>query len=786
VGAPVHRELSALERAWPWLGASALGTAALTTVTWLAVEGHLDGILGERPADHVLRGYTPVGLFLGVAALVLAALAAAYSLRKRPLQEPLQAGRGAMTTWLWLHVAAGILAVAAVLLHAGHGLVSAELSTGKVLAAIFALLTLSGIGWRLAYHVVPPRAARVVGNHSERGSELHAEARALEIEKTAAGGSAELHRLTAWLLADPRAPDEITAAGAALGPAEQGTLVEIARLSESRHRALARRALQARTTRVLQAWRVAHVPLALLAVPAILAHAIFALDLHVLAVGPGDAPLQALSGFHRARECASCHRAIVEQWSGSMHAHAMRSPVTVAQNNQLLAADLGAQSSPDPRHLCVNCHGPVGVAATGRARLPLERSGYDDGLLNEGVGCSACHQWRGAEGAGIAGLATFQEGLRPGSTCFGAIDDPVGNAFHRSRAANIVKRDGALCKSCHSVQYDTNGDGKIQKGVDLVLQTTTQEYEEYAARGGRPTCAGCHMPVLAGVDRAAEHASLVTEQDTEAPLRQVHDHSFVGVDYAIDEVAARDPQRAAREALLRSAARLEIEPSAAAVKGGELTFVAAITSAGVGHNLPSGFAFARQMWLEVRVTGEGGRLLFASGVLARPSDDLCDAATLDEADNPARPFLVGCKVSDRQLVSFQQKLVDRIDVVRESDGSPRLDAQGETRAVAAAGAKETWLQHLTAGAVPRVRPSDGTVLAPIVPDETRRLVYRVPVGDTRRVGVSVRLLFRSLAPYMIRALGAGQAAGEVPLAPLVENLQVVEMAAKTMVVAGGT
>jgi hypothetical protein len=202
----------------------------------------------------------------------------------------------------------------------------------------------------------------------------------------------------------------------------------------------------------------------------------------------------------------------------------------------------------------------------------------------------------------------------------------------------------------------------------------------------------------------------------------------------------------------------------------------------VGHNLPSGFAFARQMWLEVRVTGEGGRPLFTSGVLAKASDDLCDAGTLDEADNPARPFVVGCKASDRQLVSYQQKLVDRVEVERDRDGSPKLDARGETRAAAAPGAKEAWLQHLTAGAVPRVRPSDGAVLAPIPPEETRRHGYKVPVGDARRVTVTVRLLFRSLAPYMLRALATGQGAAEVPLGPLCENLQVVEMGAASIAV----
>jgi hypothetical protein len=780
VGTPLLRGDRALsERAFPWLTGTALLILALAELAASGAFGAVSRWLDQRPEDHVLRGYTSVGLFLGVAAVVLGGLSAVYSLRKRPLQERLAAGRGPMTLWLWLHVAAGIVALAAALLHAGSGLVSAELSSGKILVVVFALLALSGVGWRVAYRVVPPRVAPLIGNYAQRGNDRRAEALAVEIEKVAAGGSAALRGVAAALLAPDARAAIVDDARGKVAPGEGSRLAEIEELAAARRRALVRRGAQARAVATLQAWRLAHVPLTLLVVPALVVHVVGALDLHVKAVGVGDAPLRALSGLHRSTDCATCHRAIVAQWSASMHAHASRSPVTVAQNNQLLAADLRDVASPDPRHICVNCHAPVAVAATGRARLPLRRGGYEDAFLDEGVSCAACHQWRGAEGPGVGGLASFLKGLRPGSTYFGEIEDPVGNAFHRSRAASVFGRDGALCASCHDVLYDTDGDGKITRGVDLVLQTTEEEYRDYRARGGGATCVACHMPVVPDATRVAERASLGTQQDRTAPAREVHDHSFVGVDYPIDDLRDRELQRPAREALLRAAARLELDPPPA-LRNGELVVGVAITNVGVGHSLPSGFAFARQMWLEVKIEGDGKPLL-ASGVLANASDDLCDAATFDEADNPARRFMVGCRASDRLLVNFQQKLVDRVEVDRDRAGAPKLDARGSTRAVAAPGAKEAWLQHLTAGAIPRVRSVDGAVLSPLAPDETRRFTYKVPVGGARRVTASVRLLFRSLAPYMLRALASGQAPDEAPLAPMIENLLVTEMAARTII-----
>ncbi|MEP7122869.1 MAG: multiheme c-type cytochrome [Byssovorax sp.] len=778
----LRRKLGWLERGAPWLALSAIGALVLGAAAALAAAGRLDGILAGDSADHALRGYTPFGLFLGIAATLLTLIAVAYSLRKRPLQERLPSGRGSMTLWLWLHVAAGLVAIAAVLAHAGYGLLGTELSTGKILFAIFALLSLSGVAWRVVYQVVPPAAAPKIGDYSERASDLRAEEQLIEIEKIAAGGSADLHRSKTWLIEAERSSAEIAAALAPLNEAEREKLMEIQRLADSRRRGLARKDRKARTTRLLQAWRLLHIPLALALPLALLAHIVGALDLPAKAFPPGDAPFQAIASVHPSKDCGSCHRRITEQWASSMHAHALRSPVTVAQNNQLVAAELGRLKSPDPRRLCVNCHGPLGVALAGQSRLPLSRAGYDDALLNEGIGCSTCHQYEGESSPGSAGLTKFQDGFRPGAVYRGEIDDPVGNAFHQSAPSALVKRDGGLCANCHSVEYDVDGDGKLVKGLDLVLQTTTEEFAAFAASGGKGTCVSCHMPALAGATRVAERASLVSEQDHEAPPREVHDHSFTGVDYPLDEVARKDPNRPAREALLRGAARLDVDPAAMVVKAGQLSLAVAITNIGVGHNLPSGFAFARQMWLEVRVVGEGNRSVFTSGVLARASDDLCDAGTLDDPGNPVKAFVVGCKASDPQLVSFQQKLVDHIDVERDAAGAPKANAAGDLKAIAAKGASEAWIQHLAAGAIPRVRPSDGVVLAPITPNETRTHRYLIDVRNQPRVNVTVRLLFRSIPPSMLRALGSGQAAGEIQLAPLVENLQIVEMATRTLTV----
>src|SRR5262249_42896450 len=157
------------------------------------------------------------------------------------------------------------------------------------------------------------------------------------------------------------------------------------------------------------------------------------------------------------------------------------------------------------------------------------------------------------------------------------------------------------------------------------------------AAGGDQTCITCHMPRLRAT-RAAETAAIPFEQDREAPHREVHDHSFVGVDYPLDTVAVRDPERALREALLRSAAKVDLPRSSLALRAGTLSFDVTVTNSGTGHNVPTGFAFARQMWLEVTASDASGPF-FTSGVLPSNVSDLCDTATLDEPNSPMRPHV---------------------------------------------------------------------------------------------------------------------------------------------------
>lgn len=771
----LERKRSFFERHLPWFFGALVGALTFTAAA-LIVDF---GVLAEYEAfPSIVRGYTPLGLALGVVSIGLCAVSFFYSLRKRALQERLVVLRGTMTAWLWAHVYFGVLAIVAALAHAGYGLWTAQLTTGKALLLLLVLVVASGLLWRVLYGTVPPAAAQNVGNYSELASRTRASALLVEIEKLAAGRSQRFQELERWLLDATPSDAELAQAAASLGPDEQRALYEVAGLARERQAALSREKRQAGYRRLLQGWRILHVPLSLAFLALIPVHVLWALDVPARAVPLGAVDGVHFGGFESASACEPCHRNVVEQWRTSMHAHAMTSPVMIAQANQVARSTLERASSPDPAKICVNCHGPIGAALTEQSTLPLSgslRISADDAFLNEGISCAVCHQWQGEPRTGGAGLSDFKHGLVPGREYFGPIATPVGNAFHRSSASPLFANPDQLCRNCHAVTYDRDGDGRVQRGTDLVLQTLFDEWEDYAKAGGT-TCTACHMPASTET-RAAASAEIPFEQDQDAPARRLRSHAFVGVDYPIDVPEIRERTRPAREALLKSAATVTLVPGSTRLRDGALSFAVEVANTGAGHNLPGGFAFVRQMWLEIVVRDPDGRELASSGKLADPTQDLCDANILDDAESPLRPFLSGCSSSDPLLVNFQQMLVDRVEPARDAAKRPLLDARGQPKLARVAGASEVVLQHLTGGSVPRIRPHTRTPIPTLAPAEKAVFPYGVslPAGS-RPAKLSVRLLFRTMPPYFLRALAAGQRPGDGPdLRPFVANLEIIEM-----------
>lgn len=767
--AELLRTTKLAERQGPWLLLSIISCGIFGGWALASSAGALANVDAHWFAA-ILRGYTAPGIALGVVSVLSMLVTGWYSVRKR--RRPV-GSQATMMTWLWVHVYGGLVAFVLATLHAGPGIVSFEFSSGKVLWFLLLAVVMTGVVWRLVYAWVPPVAGPQVVNYSKAGSARRAAEQETEIEKLAAGKSRELHEAKALLLSAAREGAELAAIAARVPTAEQAAFGEMARIASSRHRALRRVKLQDKYTRRLQGLRVLHVPLTLFFGGLLVVHVLGAFDVLPKTLSPETTKDGPFAAFAPSESCKGCHGAIYAQWADSMHAHALRSPLTIAQNNLDVAISLKGAAYPDPKRVCIHCHAPTGAMATTETTLPLPGGA----AMNEGISCVACHAHAEPSVPGGGGFRSqLLAKLEPGRKYYGPLTAPVGNANHRSEASPMFQKPESICASCHNVHLDRDGDGKIVKGVDLVLQTTYDEFREYQAAGGGASCPTCHMPVVPGLTRAADTALVPFEQDKAAPPRVVHDHSFVGVDYPLDTVQERDPQAPKRAALLRGAASVAFE-APPAVEAGKLKFQIALTNQ-TGHNLPTGFAFARQMWLEVVATGPAGEVLFSSGKVAKPSSDLCDASTLDD---DLKKHVVGCDAADPQLVNVQLKLIDRIAVLPDAKGAPSKDDRGEFVVVGGRDAHETVLQHPEGGAIARKRPATKEAVVPLRPLEKRTFGYAValPRGVAKGTGtLSVRLLFRNVPPYFVRALGALQAPDEkVKVGALVDRLQIVEMAA---------
>ncbi len=149
--------------------------------------------------------------------------------------------------------------------------------------------------------------------------------------------------------------------------------------------------------------------------------------------------------------CATCHRAFVDEWSGSRHAKAFS-----GMTYQKAARLMGMRATQ-----CDTCHAPGLVQTTGADQLPGFRQLAN--VPDRGVMCVCCH----LDGDG-------------------AMHGPYGGKteFHKTVKDDSFKTN-APCVACHG---QTAG-----AGADYDQVTPFKTYEA-TAKG--TTCATCHMPTV--------------------------------------------------------------------------------------------------------------------------------------------------------------------------------------------------------------------------------------------------------------------------------------------------
>lgn len=299
-----------------------------------------------------------------------------------------------------------------------------------------------------------------------------------------------------------------------------------------------------------------------------------------------------IADFDTPESCAVCHPQHYDEWQGSIHAYSATNPVMWAGSKRI------GELTDFPLN-CVGCHAPIYTLTAPGPQPVLYSADQLPEAARGGVTCISCHK-----------LYDVYNGVNQFTQCadyyFGTIPDPIEHGYHTSDYSPI-HAEALVCRSCHNVE-NLN---------DLQVEFTYTEWlDANQAAGGTEfepaiqTCQDCHMPARTGPAALG------------GPDRTVHGHSFVGGDVALTPFADSHRQFGAVSDLMRTAGAVDVQPR---YTSGLLTDVElAVTNLNEGHDLPSGAAFDRQVWLEIFATDGTGNILIETGTLDA-NGDLRDA-----------------------------------------------------------------------------------------------------------------------------------------------------------------
>jgi len=393
-------------------------------------------------------------------------------------------------------------------------------------------------------------------------------------------------------------------------------------------------------------------------------------------------------GFASPVQCAACHPNHFAQWSISNHAYAIHDPVFEAM------VQLGQeQTEGELGDFCVECHSPI-AARTDQAPVVMDSTGAHrqplDVLDPIATDGISCDVCHTMTSVEAAANARFD--MTPDGTRRATIADPIDNDFHTS-SSSVLHERSQMCGSCHNVVIELFTEA-------FRIESTFREWQ-ISRFNGVKECQDCHMegsPGQAAVD---------------GPEREVHDHRMIGVDVSLlppEAFPGYDEMREATTALLQESAELE-----ATFDASRSVLELRIDNL-AGHALPTGATADREMWIELLVRDDAGELVFSSGTLDERGDL--------KQENPEHTLEPG---ADPQLTVYRQKMIFDPSLEDPTDTT-------EPHEVDFLWQPNTFEENLV--------PAGG-VTKPAYD------LSELPAGE---YDVSIRMLFRSFPPHLLRKL----------------------------------
>ncbi len=451
--------------------------------------------------------------------------------------------------------------------------------------------------------------------------------------------------------------------------------------------------------------------------------------------------------FLSASECKDCHPKQYQEWRTSMHSYAVHSPAVQHFIDFVLKQSGGTLGS-----FCTRCHTPIGIS---EGESPLRPNAKRSKEALNSVSCTVCHAAYTWDGQASAVFHVPIAG-DPDPTMHGPFygpDEPspdpasriIARTPHKARRSTHIT-EGRFCSRCHDVFFPD--------GTRLEEAFIEWKNSPYARKGIH--CQDCHMSPIPGkyVPREQWPLEAIVDDDVfpEAPKRRRSSHKFTGPDYSLipkfgqadleledDDFKALETQlEEDRKTLLRNAATMRVDHPKQMPPGERLRVRVDVTNSGAGHNLPTGFATERQVWLEVVVRDRAGKTLYISGDIDRFGD---------LRDENSEEVQKGILAKDRDLFNAQGRFV-----IKDFRGT-EVEAISPTNRLLDPVPYEVpapWPASILG-----VSPGARIFKNGIPPHGTKGATYRVriPEGTEGPLALSVRLRYRNFPPHLLKEIG---------------------------------
>jgi hypothetical protein len=355
------------------------------------------------------------------------------------------------------------------------------------------------------------------------------------------------------------------------------------------------------------------------------------------------------SHFQTSDRCVACHNGLSTptgadisigiNWRTSAMADAGRDPYWISGVRRETIDHPSAEAAIQDE--CTICHMPMMryesklVGREGKAfeHFPPGRDTHADGLAEDGVSCSVCHQ---ITGENLGTRESFVGGFRIDTTKppgerheYGPFEIDKGHTtimrssstFEPSQNTKVI-RSAELCATCHTLYTKALGPQGEVIG-ELPEQVPYQEWLHSDYKGSA-SCQECHMP------RVQEDVPITAVFGE--PRSGFSRHTFVGGNFFMQRLLSRYRDDLAVPALPeeldsaanRTIAHLQSEAAQVTIKNLEIRDGRVEADVAVenlaGHKLPTAYP-SRRMWLHVTVRDRDGKTVFESGAL-RPNGSI--------------------------------------------------------------------------------------------------------------------------------------------------------------------